>query len=255
MPKRKKKKNIKPYLILFFVLALLLVYIIYIYIKQTEAKFAVYPGFEIELPLGYQIHGIDISKHNGYVYWPAVASMKVKDVKVGFVFMKATEGSTLVDAQFKRNWQQAKDVNMPRGAYHFFLSYKSGEDQAKNFLNTVKLEKGDLPPVLDIESLHNADPAAMRSQLMLWLKLVEKSCGAKPIVYTNVDFYKNYLEGYFNDYPLWVAHYFADGKPDTNAKWVFWQHSETGKMNGIKSAVDFNVFKGDSSDFKKLLLK
>ena len=170
MAKRKtKKKNIKPSLLLLFVLTALLSYIIYTYIQQNEAKFAVYPGFEIELPLGYEIHGIDVSKHNGYIYWPAVTAMKVKDVQIGFVFMKATEGNTLVDAQFKRNWQMAKEQNIPRGAYHFFLSYKSGAEQAKNFLKTVKLSKGDLPPVLDIEDRHGVNPATMCAELSVWL--------------------------------------------------------------------------------------
>ena len=225
------------------------------YVQQREAKFAVYPGFGISLPLGYEIHGIDISKHNGYIYWPAVTTMKVKDVRVGFVFMKATEGTSLVDAQFKRNWKTAKEQNITRGAYHFFLSSRSGADQAKNFLNTVDLSEGDLPPVLDIEELHRVSAAEMRKQLQVWLDMVGKSCGTKPIIYTNVDFYKNYLEGYFDKYPLWVAHYFAGGKPSTDAKWIFWQHSDKGKINGIRAAVDFNVFKGDSADFEKLLLK
>lgn len=253
--RKKKKKNIKPYLLLALVLAVFLSYIIYTYMQQREAKFAVYPGFGISLPLGYEIHGIDISKHNGYIFWPAVASMKEKDVQLGFVFMKATEGTSLVDVQFKRNWKMAKEQNMVRGAYHFFLSSRSGADQAKNFLKTVTLSGGDLPPVLDIEELHRVSPAEMRRQLQVWLDMVEKACGAKPIIYTNVDFYKNYLEGYFNKYPLWVAHYFAGGKPATDAHWVFWQHNDGGKVNGIRPAVDFNVFKGDSADFKKLLLK
>lgn len=253
--KKKKKKNIKPYLLLGLVIAALLSYIIYMYVQQREAKFAVYPGFGISLPLGYEIHGIDISKHNGYIYWPAVTTMKVKDVRVGFVFMKATEGTSLVDAQFKRNWKTAKEQNITRGAYHFFLSSRSGADQAKNFLNTVDLSEGDLPPVLDIEELHRVSAAEMRKQLQVWLDMVGKSCGTKPIIYTNVDFYKNYLEGYFDKYPLWVAHYFAGGKPSTDAKWIFWQHSDKGKINGIRAAVDFNVFKGDSADFEKLLLK
>lgn len=257
MAKRKSKKNKKkiwPYLLLFLVVAGLAGYIIYIYVQQREARFATYPGFEIDLPLGYDIHGIDVSKHNGYIYWPAIKAMQVKDVKIGFAFMKATEGTSLVDAQFKRNWKNAKDSRLPRGAYHFFLSYKSGDEQAKNFLKTVELEKGDLPPVLDVEKLYGSADN-LRTQMKAWLKSVQQNCHAKPIIYTNVDFYKNYLEGYFDDYPLWVAHYFANGKPATGADWIFWQHSESGKVNGINAAVDFNVFKGDSSDFKKLLMK
>lgn len=257
MAKRKtlKKKKKWPYLVFILLIIGATVYLILKYQEKHKAKFALYPGFEITLPLGYEIHGIDVSKHNGYIYWPAVKQMKVKNVKIGFVFIKATEGNSLVDPRFKSNWENAKEAGIPRSAYHFFHSYKSGEDQAKNFLTTVKLEKGDLPPVLDIEKISNTDPVSMRKQLKAWLCLVNLECEAKPIIYTNTDFYKKYLQGYFEDYPLWIAHYSADEKPAIDAKWNFWQHSESGKINGIKSAVDFNVFKGDSSDFKKLLLK
>ncbi len=38
-------------------------------------------------------------------------------------------------------------------------------------------------------------------------------------------------------------------------EWLFWQHNEEGRVNGILSKVDFNVFYGDSADFKKLLIE
>ena len=88
-----------------------------------------------------------------------------------------------------------------------------------------------------------------------WLQLVEKEYNVQPIIYTNVDFYNRFLSPQFDGYPLWIAHYFANGKPRIGRKWSFWQHSETGHVNGIDAFVDFNVFNGDSSAFKKLLLK
>src|SRR6185436_17869011 len=102
----------------------------------------------IELPLGYKIHGIDVSSYQGNIYWPAVVAMKDQDVNIQFAFIKATEGLNKVDKQFQRNWQKAKEANIIRGAYHFFLATKSGRIQAQNFINTVQLQPGDLPPVL-----------------------------------------------------------------------------------------------------------
>jgi len=55
-------------------------------------------------------------------------------------------------------------------------------------------------------------------------------------------------------YPLWVAHYNAPDKPRIGRDWTFWQHSEAGHINGITSLVDCDVFNGDSTNFKKLLL-
>lgn len=88
-----------------------------------------------------------------------------------------------------------------------------------------------------------------------WLDKIEKHYQVKPIIYTNVEFYENYLKDSFADYPLWVAHYFVKNKPRIKRKWQFWQHNEKGRVDGINAFVDFNVFNGDSSDFKKLLIK
>jgi lysozyme len=223
--------------------------------QTTKAIFAVYPGFGIAMPLGYPIHGIDVSTYQQNVYWPAVRKMEVENVKVGFVFIKATEGLNNIDKRFKRNWQQAKDAGIARGAYHYFLSTKDGTLQAQNFIRNVKLERGDLPPVLDIESLYGVAPAVVQQRALAWLQTVETACHAKPIIYTSPDFYQRYLGDAFNQYPLWVAHYYTENYPHIKRDWWFWQHNDSGKINGITGSVDFNVFNGDSVEFQKILLK
>ncbi len=223
--------------------------------EEHRAKFAVYPAFGIELPLGYTIRGIDVSSHQEYIFWPSVQQMHVRDAKLQFVFIKATEGLKDVDKQFKYNWQAAKQAGLVRGAYHYFLATKSGKDQAKNFINTVKIEPGDLPPVLDVEQLYGINQAVMRKGVLDWLQTVEAAYKIRPIIYSSSDFYINYLGKDLADYPLWVAHYLNNNKPTIKRDWVFWQHSEAGKVNGITTKVDFNVFGGDSTQFAALLVK
>jgi lysozyme len=144
---------------------------------------------------------------------------------------------------------------MTRGAYHFFIATKSGKAQARNFISTVNLDPGDLPPVLDIEQLHGVSPQKMRKEVKDWLDVVEGHYKVRPVIYTYVHFYSHYLAREFDDYPLWVAHYLEKNKPRINRPWIFWQHNETGRVNGITSPVDFNVFNGDSTDFKDLLVQ
>ena len=84
---------------------------------------------------------------------------------------------------------------------------------------------------------------------------MERKYKVRPIIYTNVDFYKNYLAGKFDDYPLWVAHYLVKDKPRIKREWNFWQHSELGHVNGVNAFVDFNVFNGDSAAFAAMLIK
>ncbi len=213
-----------------------------------------YEAFGVPLPPGFQIHGIDVSVHQGPVHWPSVYGMKEQQTRMGFVFIKATEGLNDTDKRFHKNWDDAKEAGMVRGAYHFFLATKSGKKQALQFIRQVHLRKGDLPPVVDIEKLYGVKPALMRERLKEWLKEIEAYYRVKPMIYTYADFYERYLGKEFNEYPLWVAHYFQPEKPRINRSWHFWQHSEQGTINGIRSKIDCNVFNGDSSAFQKLLL-
>ena len=201
------------------------------------------------------MHGIDVSHHQDNIDWDAVKAMQVKNIKIGFAFIKATEGLGRVDNAFRRNWLNAKQAGIPRGAYHFFISSKSGKAQAENFIETINLEKGDLPPVLDIETANGASVEDLQQRVKDWLDIVQQFYKVKPIIYTNVDFYDNFLAGKFDDYPLWVAHYLVQDKPRIQRNWIFWQHNEKGHVNGINANVDFNVFNGDSLAFRKLLLK
>ncbi len=255
MAKRRKKnlfRTIAGSIVILLVLGTLGYYISSYFYKPS---FVHYKEFGISLPRQFEMHGIDVSKHQGVISWKEVKEMKVQDAKIGFAFIKATEGIGRIDEQFRRNWFNAQKAGIIRGAYHFFIASKSGKAQAENFLETAHLQKGDLCPVLDVEQTFGTSTATLQQRMADWLDMVEAKYKVKPIIYTNADFYKNFLAGRFDDYPLWVAHYLVKDKPRINRNWHFWQHSETGHVNGIESFVDFNVFSGDSTDFKKLLLR
>jgi lysozyme len=219
-----------------------------------KARFVKYKEFGIAIPEKYTVHGIDVSRYQQMIAWDAVKEMRVKNISIRFAFMKATEGIGNVDQQFRRNWKKSKNVGLIRGAYHFFISSKDGKLQAENFIDEVKLEPGDLPPVLDVEQLNGASAANLKKEVRAWLSTVENYYGVVPIIYTNVDFYKQYLGSEFDKYPLWAAHYYEYSQPRISRNWSFWQHSDEGRVNGILSKVDFNVFNGDSTEFVELLV-
>jgi len=253
---RKKKRSSSKYIFkIFFWLTLACVAMYYAVNFFIAPADVFYPGFQIEIPQGYSIHGIDVSKYQRTINWKEVGNMEVNGVKVGFAFIKATEGVGNVDEQFRRNWLKAEQENICKGAYHFFIAGKSGKKQAANYIQIVSLKKGDLPPVLDIEQAYGVSALEIKKEVSDWLMVVEKQYGVKPLIYTNIDFYKNYLQNDFDDYPIWIAHYLQPVKPRIEHKWSFWQHSESGRVNGIKSPVDFNVFSGDSIDFKNFLIQ
>lgn len=221
----------------------------------NKPKFVRYPGFGIDMPVNYSIHGIDVSRYQSTIDWDDVKAMQVKNIQIGFCFIKATEGIQTIDGRYRRNWFEARKAGLPRGAYHFFNAGKSGKAQAQNFIQAVQLSPGDLPPVLDVEQLGRTPVNVLQQRVGEWLNAIEAEFGVKPIIYTNADFYKNNLAGKFDDYPLWVAHYLVKDKPRIKREWTFWQHNEAGRVNGISSFVDFNVFNGDSAAFKELLIK
>ena len=256
MPSR-KKKGLTHFTLVIVLTALLALaaYIGYQWWLYGRARFVRYPEFGISIPEEYSIHGIDVSKYQQMIAWDQVRAMQVKRVKLGFAFMKATEGIGNVDPQFKRNWKRSKDAGMIRGAYHFFLATKDGRMQAENFIKAVNLKTGDLPPVLDIEQTYGVTKDILRSEVREWLSIVETNYNVRPIIYTNIDFYKQNLGEEFDNYPLWVAHYYQPRQPRIKRDWVFWQHNDNGRVNGVLSAVDFDVFSGDSAEFSQLLIK
>lgn len=256
MPSARQKRKIRRVVLTAVAVVVLAMggWLLFQRLQYRKAKFTRYPEFGINIPENYPIHGIDVSKYQSMIAWEEVKAMKVKNIQLGFAFIKATEGIGNTDPNFKRNWKKTKDHNVIRGAYHFFIGSKDGRMQAENFIKKVELEPGDMPPVLDAEQLNGAPAEQVRQEMKKWLDIVENHYQVKPIIYTNVDFYNRNLGNEFDKYPLWVAHYYQAEQPRIKRGWVFWQHSDKGRVNGIVAPVDFNVFNGDSLEFKNLLI-
>ena len=207
-----------------------------------------------EYPEGYEVRGIDISHYQERVNWEKLRNASIGDAPVSFVFIKATEGEKLFDDNFNRNFANAKRNDLIRGAYHFFVPGVNPKKQAEFYLNIAQLEPGDLPPVLDIEKKGDLTPQQLRRDVKIWLDLVEKEYGVKPIHYTGYKFKVDYLNtSEFDAYPYWIAHYYV-GELAYKGKWTFWQHTDCGKVSGIKGFVDCNIFNGTFEDLQQLTL-
>ena len=205
-------------------------------------------------PEGYDVRGIDISHYQGRINWEKLRNASIGDAPVSFVFIKATEGEKLLDDNFNRNFANARRNDLVRGAYHFFVPGIDPQKQANYYLSIAQLEPGDLPPVLDIEKKGNLTPEQLRRDVKIWLDMVEKEYGVKPILYTGYKFKVDYLNTpEFNAYPYWIAHYYVE-ELEYKGKWTFWQHTDCGKVSGIKGFVDCNIFNGTLQDLMQLTL-
>lgn len=206
-------------------------------------------------PEGYDIRGIDVSHYQEEINWELVRNASLNNDPIRFVIIKATEGETIFDEYFNQNFFLSKKNDFIRGAYHFFVPGVSPKKQANFFIRQVHLEPGDLPPVLDVETEGKISKSQLQRDVKIWLDMVEKHYGVKPILYTGYKFKVKYLnDEMFNDYPYWIAHYNVD-KIKYKGSWNFWQHTDCGSVNGIKGNVDCNIFNGSLHDLEKLLIK
>ena len=134
----------------------------------------------------------------------------------------------------------------------------SGTAQAQFFLHHTLFNKGDLPPVLDVEPSDAQIQAAggvetMFRNVRTWLRIVEKHTGVRPILYVNQRFVNVYLSqapDIKRDYRVWIARY-GEYKPDVRL--AFWQLCPDGRVAGIRPEVDINVFNGYQTQFDEFL--
>ena len=211
-------------------------------------------GYGVCMPHGYQVHGIDISHYQGDINWKMLEQTRQGQFPISFIFMKATEGGDYADDKFVANFDSARTHGFIRGAYHFYNPKTDANKQADFFIQSVKLEPGDLPPVLDIEK-KGKDMKKLQQDLKVWLRKVESHYGVKPIIYASYKFKTRYLnDSVFNSYPYWIAHYYVDSVR-YQGDWKFWQHTDVGTLPGIDEKVDLNVFNASLQELKRMQLQ
>lgn len=198
-----------------------------------------------------EYHGLDISNHNGVVDWQRISTDGIR-----FVFIKATEGMNDKDPRFDLHWRDSQKAGIIRGAYHFYVTEDPPEKQARFFIDTVRLESGDLAPAVDIERLgHNTAPG-VADRLQVFIDILEKHYGKKPIIYTGHIFWDKNMDEKFGHYPLWIAEYGVE-KPVVPKGWLdwhFWQWTEKATLPGVEKEVDLNYFNNRDKKFSELLL-
>lgn len=226
----------------------------YFFVSPTGFRWRALYG-EANYPDGYEIHGVDISHYQGDIDWDDLRNAMIEGCPIRFIMIKATEGSSRVDEKFNDNFYMAREYGYIRGAYHFWSNKSTAREQAYFFLKKVRLEDGDLPPVLDVE--HKPKDQSVEDfqrDVLTWLHIVEDKYHVKPIIYTYYKFKEQYLNApVFDDYPYWIAHYYVD-KVEYKGEWKFWQHTDVGRLPGIKGYVDFNIYNGSYYDLKKLTI-
>lgn len=202
-------------------------------------------------PRHHPVHGVDVSRWQGEIDW---ATLRTQGAN--FAFIKATDGGDHLDPMFATNWRRTKEAGIKRGAYHFFYWCRVASEQAAWFIRNVPKDPDALPPVIDVEYNHLSDckrrlsAEKIREKMQVFMDILEKHYGKRPIIYTAPDFYADNLRGAFPHHPFWlraVAQHPSQVYPDR--RWVFWQYSGSGLSQGVTGKIDLNVFYGSEADW------
>lgn len=204
----------------------------------------------------YKIKGIDVSHHQGNINWEKINIDSVK-----FVFLKSTQGNSYVDSKFKINVKNIRKKNIPIGAYHYYIVKNNPVKQFENFTKHTPKNIINLPPIIDIEFggneelMNENNKESFIRDFTLFEKLISDFYGKKPIFYTSGKLYNLFLKNNFNN-KIWICDFSSKRINYVSIeKIIFWQHSDKGKINGIPTNVDLNVFTGDEKEFQDLITK
>ena len=223
-----------------------------------------------------RIYGIDISRYQHdigkkhyAINWDkmrithlgTISKKRVEgniDYPVSFVYIKCSEGISVLNRYYRADCNAARKRGMHVGAYHFFSTKTDVTQQANYFLANADIRQGDFPPVLDLEPYPSqinemGGEDVLFSRVRTWLQIVEKRTGMKPILYVNQMFVNKYLthaRDILRNYRVWIARY-GEYKPEVRL--VFWQLSPDGRVAGIRGDVDINVFNGYQDQWEDFL--
>ncbi len=194
--------------------------------------------------------GIDVSVFQGEIDWNAV-----KNDGIDFVMLRVgyrgygTKGIIGEDANFKKNYEGAKEAGLKVGAYFFSqaLNEKEAAEEANFVLDTVKDYPLDYPIAFDWEFVRN-DEARTNGMSSESITACAKSfceviaqAGYTPLIYFNRETgYFSYDLTLVKDIGFWLAEYYDT--PSFYYNYKMWQYSESGSVDGINGEVDMNIF-------------
>lgn len=183
--------------------------------------------------------GIDVSKWNGKIDW-----QEAKNDGVEFAIIRASYGKespNQIDKRFEENYRNAKAVGIPVGVYHYSYadSVEDARKEAQFCLKNIAGKQLEYPVCFDIEDRTQlALTNRQRTDIVKTFCNTIESAGYYAMLYTNLNWYKNYLYSEeLRKYDLWLAQW------DVAAPSVpcgIWQKTDKGSIDGISGNVDLN---------------
>lgn len=186
--------------------------------------------------------GLDVSRWQGTIDFN-----KVKAAGCDFVILRIggyDDKEFYTDRTYVENIQNAKAAGLQVGVYWHAEESTPEEVKAsvQYMMGVLNGEKLDFPIAYDWEDFQEFESYKMNLQDLndcfeVFADEVEAK-GYEVCLYSSL----NFLESVWTnsrDHKVWLAHYTS--QTDYTGKYFMWQHSSSGKIDGVGSAVDFNV--------------
>ena len=189
-------------------------------------------------------NGIDVSEWQGSINFA-----RVKEAGIEMVYIRAGQGFSYKDAQFERNYEEAKRNGLKIGVYHY-MTARSVEDaklQAQFFVSLISGKQIDCKLAMDFESFGSLNKSQINEIAVVYMKEVKRLSGKDVVIYSNTYDAKYVFNSEVANEPLWVAQY-GVSEPQDNGNWKNWvgyQYSSTGRISGISGNVDLDEFTED----------
>jgi lysozyme len=163
------------------------------------------------------------------------------------IYMKATEGTTFIDADYRNFAAAAKAHGMPFGFYHYFWPQKNAGDaarQADAFYNAIHGISYDFRPALDVEETNGQTAETIAANVNAFAAEFEKLTKQRIMLYCSPSFADRYLgDQSMAAYPLWIANYQVNDPKQTMVWKTFdvWQYGVSTVVPGVSGRVDTDV--------------
>lgn len=190
------------------------------------------------------LRGIDISSHQG--------NIDLAPLPIDFVIVKATEGTGYINPYCDPKVQQAKNLGLCWGFYHF-AGVNGAVEEATYFINNCTDYFSQGIPVLDWEGEQSVE------WVNTFVRTVHDQTGIWPWIYANP--WRFNQGGVEANCARWVAQYpnvirptldYDPGEPPTTDGLVAcWQYASDGNVSGYDGNLDVNHFFGDRAAWKK----
>lgn len=204
--------------------------------------------------------GIDVSKYQGSIDWNAV-----KDDGIDFCFIRIgnrgySEGVISLDQEFINNIEGAKNAGLDVGVYFFSqaISEQEAIEEADFVIENLSGYSLELPIVYNTGKISKEDSRTdniSNEQVALNAKAFcdrIDSRGYEAALYTDMLWEAYVFDlAQMSNYPIWYSDYYSN-TPQTPYEFMFWQYSNKGKVAGVSTDVDLDlwIIRKDSTEVK-----